>query len=209
MWLPPTWLIGAALSGGHHARSTHSARGILAVARGQTTKVVRCEACKQSYTYELKRTGYGVADEASVGAYSLAEQRAEADLQQLLATGIEVIPCPACGWYQSNMIPEAQRRHRRWMLYAGQCLTIGLIPVAVIPTSINVTYADNGTGPPIPWPIFAAGAAGLVGLLAVGIGMLWKYNLRQSYDPNREDVEARKRYGQSRATLLSEQEADG
>jgi hypothetical protein len=104
------------------------------------------------------------------------------------------------------MIPEAQKRHCRWMLYAGQCLTIGLIPVAVISTSINATYADKGSAP-ILWPIFAAGAAGLVGLLVVGIGMLWKYNRRQSYDPNREDVEARIRYGQSRATLLSEPEA--
>jgi hypothetical protein len=122
-----------------------------------------------------------------------------------LAIGVEAIPCPACGWYQSSMIPLAQTRHRRWMLYAGQCLTIGLIPVAVISSSINVTYADNGTAP-IPWPIFAAGAAALAGLLAVGIGLLWKYHLRHNYDPNCEDVQARIRYGQSRAILLCKEE---
>jgi hypothetical protein len=89
------------------------------------------------------------------------------------------------------------------MLYTGECLTIGVIPPAAICTSINVTYADNGAAP-IPWPIFAAGAAGLVGLLAVGIGLLWKYKLGQGYDPNSEDVEARKRYGRSRATFRTD-----
>jgi hypothetical protein len=183
----------------HPHYSLPSTRGAGAAADGQTTKVVHCEACRRSYAYELKRTGFGSDPDES--AYSVALQRAEADLQRLLAIGVEAIPCPACGWYQSNMIPLAQTRHRRWMLYAGQCLTIGLIPVAAISTSINVTYADQGTAP-IPWPIFAAGAAGLAGVLAVGIGLLWKYNLRRNYDPNREDVEARKRYGRSRASLI-------
>jgi len=58
----------------------------------------------------------------------------------LLEIGIEVIPCPACGWYQSNMIPKARRRHRRWMVYVGQCLTIGLIPVAIIGGIINQSF---------------------------------------------------------------------
>jgi hypothetical protein len=187
MWLPPTWLIQAALSGG--ARRWPSSGPPLA--QGRRTKVVSCEKCQRRYAYELERSGAN------------AEQ-----LEHLLATGVEAIPCPACGWYQSDMIPQAQTRNRRWMLSAGQCLTVGLIPVAAITTSINVTYADQSTGPPIPWPIFAAGAAVLVGLLAVGIGLLWKYTLRHRYDPNREDAEARKRYGQSRATLLSEQVAE-
>ena len=204
MWLPPTWLIHAALAGAGH-QAARSARWATAAAQGQTNKVVHCEACRRSYAYELKRTGYGRDPK---GLSGVALQRAEEDLQRLLAAGVEAIPCPACGWYQSSMIPLAQRRHCRWMLYAGQCLTIGLIPVVAIGTSINVTYADKGTAPPIPWPIFAAVATGLAGLLAVGIGSLWKYHLRHSYDPNSEDVEARKRYGQSRATLLSEQDAE-
>jgi hypothetical protein len=188
----------------HPHYSLPSTRGAGAAAPGQTTKVVHCEACRRSYAYELKRTGYGSDPDES--AYSVALQRAEADLQRLLATGVEAIPCPACGWYQSSMIPLAQTQHCRWMLNAGLCLTIGLIPVAVIPASINATYADQYTTP-IPWPIFAAGAAGLAGLLAVGIGLLWKYHQRHRYDPNREDVEARIRYGQSRATILSKEEA--
>jgi hypothetical protein len=102
------------------------------------------------------------------------------------------------------MIPKARRLHRRWMLYVGQCLTIGLIPLTLIGVAINGMYEHVGK-PYIPWPIFFVGMAGL---LVVGIGMfIGKYNLAQSYDPNDEDVEARKLYGQSRAFLLSEQEA--
>ena len=197
MWVPPTWLIGCLAHGAAHA--AHSARRATASVPGQTTKVVRCEACGRSYAHELKRIGHGQADGQTESSYSLARQRAEADLRHLLEIGIEVIPCPACGWYQSNMIPKARRRHRRWIAYVGQCLTIGLIPVAIIGGIINGVHENQGN-PPLPWPIFAAG---LVCVFAVGIGMfIWKYKLAQSYDPNEEDVEARKRYGQSRAMLL-------
>jgi hypothetical protein len=59
--------------------------------------------------------------------------------------------------------------------------------------------------PHIPWPIFVAT---LVCLFSVGIGMCaWWMHLTGRYDPNDEDVEVRKLYGQSRARLLSEQEA--
>ena len=197
MWVPPTWLIGSLAHGAAHA--AHSARRATASVPGQTTKVVRCEACGRNYAYELKRMGHGQADGHSGNSSSLARQRAEADLQHLLEIGMEVIPCPACGWYQSNMIPKVRRRHRRWMVYVGQCLTIGLIPVAIIGGIMNGSH-ENQAKPPLPWPIFAAG---LVCVFAVGIGMfIWKYKLAQSYDPNDEDVEARKRYGQSRAMLL-------
>jgi hypothetical protein len=47
-------------------------------------------------------------------------------------------------------------------------------------------------------------------LLAVGIRMfIRRHCLAKNFNPNEEgDAEARKRYGQSRATLLSEQEAN-
>lgn len=181
------------------------ARGTIAAATGKTTKVVRCEACGQHYAYELKRTGEG-QDEGGLfgGSYSVALERAEANLQESLAVGIEVIPCPACGWYQSSMIPKARRLHRRWMLYVGQCLTIGSIPVAIFGGLVNGIFEHNGR-PSISWPIFCGA---LASLFVMGVGMLiWRYNLTQSFDPNDEDVETRKRYGQSRAVLLSEQEA--
>jgi hypothetical protein len=175
-----------------------------AKARGQTTKVVRCETCKRTYAYEMKRTARGSADGSSPDPRGLARQRAEEDLRCLLDYGVEAIPCPGCGWYQSNMIPRARSRHRRWMLYLGQFLTLGLIPLAAIAAAINGCQQAPGKPPPVPWLVFA----GLVCPLAVGVGLLLrKYNLTRSYDPNTADVEARIRYGQSRAVLVTEQKA--
>jgi hypothetical protein len=211
MWFPPSTWIYAAASGANAARTLNK---ITAEARGQTTKVVCCESCRQHYAYELTRTGHGAVDGTSGNAYSTALLRAEADLQHLLATEIEAIPCPACGWYQSDMVPIARKLHRRWMVHVGLCLTLGLIPVALIGLLINtengkhpvVESVANGTSPPIPWPIFVAG---LVCCLAGGIGMfIGRRLLAKKFNPNDEDVEARKRYGQSRAILLSEQEAN-
>jgi hypothetical protein len=196
MWVPPPWLIHSALHG-----AAHAGRPNTAVATGQTTKVVRCEACGKSYAYQLTRTGTGTADRSSGGGYSVALQRAQADLHRLLAIAVEAVPCPACGWYQSHMIPEARKQHRRWMVYAGQCLTVGLIPVAVLGLLI---LKDSPEARDLA-PVFVAG---LVCLFAVGIAMfIWRHHLAKNSDPNEEDVGVRMLDGQSRATLLSEQEA--
>jgi hypothetical protein len=169
-----------------------------------TIRVVHCEACGRCYAYELKRTGRGAANTLFGGGSSVASQRAAEDLQRLLSIGIEVVPCPSCGWYQSNMVPKARKLHRRWMLKVGQYLTIALIPVAVLGVLINGINEGNGR-PSIPWPILGVT---LAGLFVVSIGMMaGKLVLARGYDPNDADVEARILYGQSRAFLLSEQEA--
>jgi hypothetical protein len=172
MWVPPPWLIHAALHGAAHSAT----RSAPPPARGQTTKVVRCEQCEGRYAYELKRVG-----------------RDAEHLRHLLTTGTEAIPCPACGWYQSAMIPKARGLHRRWMVNVGACLTLGLIPVAVC----------GGLLTGFQEPILVAG---LLCVFAVGIGMLiWRHHLARNFNPNDEDVGARTLYGQSRAVLLSEQ----
>jgi hypothetical protein len=157
--------------------------------RGRTTKLVRCEACGRNYAYELKRTAYG--------------QKTELDVRILLETGIDAIPCPACGWYQSSMVPEARRQHRRWMRYVGICLTILVIPAAVIGCGINNLSGLTWTGfLPVPWWILGDA---LICSMAAGIGlMLWRGYLARQHDPNNQHVEARRRHGRSCATLLSE-----
>jgi hypothetical protein len=182
-----------------HPRLEH---GTTEQAWGKTTKVVRCEACGRHYAYALHRTGRG-HDKGEVGlgwTNQVALAKAKANLQKQLDTGIDVIPCPACGWYQSSMIPAARRRHCLWMYYFGLCLTIGLIPAAVL--GLMAMLVDP---PPLPWPI---AVAGLVCLLVAGTGiLLWREYLAARHDPNKEDAETRKRDGRSRAILLSEQEA--
>jgi hypothetical protein len=121
----------------------------------QTTKVVFYEQCGRSYAYELKRTGQGSADRFN-GGHSAAVAQAEENLSWALYVGIDLVPCPACGWYQRHMIPKARRLHRRWMVYVGQCLTIGLIPVAIIGGIVNHINREQG-GASVPWPTFVCG----------------------------------------------------
>ena len=205
MWVPPPWLINVVTSGAGYA-PPKSSRGTSVGVPGQTTKVVRCEACGRTYAYELERIGYGYADGFTANSVSLARQRAEEDLQRLLAIGVEAIPCPACGWYQSDMVPQVRSRHRRWMLYLGQCLTFSVVPMGVVGELLYLVNEDVGDPPAIPWPVFVAG---MVCLLAAGVGLLIRRRrLVKNFDPNNEeDVAARTLYGQSRAVLLSEQEA--
>jgi hypothetical protein len=169
-------------------------RARTASAEGKTIKVIRCEACKRRFAYELNRTGHG-------GDYDdfVAAQRAQQDLKRLLATGMDLIPCPACGAYQSNMIPELRKQHRRWMIFVGKCLTVLLIPVGFIGLLINEHLEIQGNRH-VPWSIFVGA---LVCLFAAGIGMfIWRYKLAQSFDPNDEDVKASRLRGHTRAVLL-------
>ena len=90
-----------------------------------------------------------------------------------------------------------------WMLNLGACLTLGLIPGILIGAVINAPTSLYGTAgnPSISWPIFW----GVVALLAsLGVGLLiCKLVLACTYDPNAQDVETRKRLGQTAARLAA------
>jgi hypothetical protein len=86
------------------------------------------------------------------------------------------------------MIPELQRRHRRWMVHVGQCLTVGLIPIAILGAGLNGCYQTN-VRPRIPWLAFAAA---VVCVFGARIGMLiWWSRLSRRYNPNDDDLESR------------------
>jgi hypothetical protein len=170
---------------------------------GAVLKFVRCEHCGTEYVYQLERTATGEGTSFlfsdNKGASARAASRAEDALRRKLERGVDLVPCPACGWYQQNMLPRARREHRRWMLNTGACLTIGLIPVALIGGLISA--GQVGT-PAIPWPVILAG---LVVLAALGIGlMVGKFILARGYDPNSQDVETSKQLSQERAMLRDE-----
>ena len=48
------------------------------------------------------------SDKGFSKGYGEAYQDASDRLQEALAIAVEVIPCPACGWYQSHMMPMAR-----------------------------------------------------------------------------------------------------
>jgi hypothetical protein len=169
---------------------------------GAVLKVVHCECCGAAYGYQLKRSARGEGSSFlsldDEGAAARAASRAEVELRDKLERGVDAVPCPACGWYQQDMLLKARSKHRYGMLYTGLCLTIGLIPVAVIGVVINSEFGWNTDGA-IPWPILLGG---LFFCLMIGLGLiLAKFVLAATYDPNTQDVEMRKQIGQARAWL--------
>jgi hypothetical protein len=174
---------------------------------GSVLKLVPCEHCGAEYVYQLERSAQGSGTSFlfldNDGAQARASARAEAELRQLLERGVDLVPCPKCGWYQANMLPVARRQAYRGMRNAGLCLLIGVIPLALIGGLINAAAGGApGGDPAIPWPVFLAG---LIVLGLAGAGLLVARVVRSaSYDPNAGDVEAHKQLGQSRAMLREE-----
>jgi hypothetical protein len=166
------------------------------IERGRITKEVTCEQCAHRYSYEMNRNCRGWTSKVFGGGYAVASARAKKKLKRALANGIDVVPCPACGWYQSNMILTARWRHwcrqRRWMLNVGACLTLGLIPVGMFATVINAANEENGRDN-ILWPIFL-GAMALLGVLGVGL-LIGKFILACLYDPNAQYLDREKQLG--------------
>jgi hypothetical protein len=173
-------------------------------ASGAVLKRVVCEHCQAEYAYTLERSAIGEGTSLlfidNEGAAQRASSRAEQELQRKLERGIDVVPCPACGWIQKNMIPRVRREYRRWMLYAAGLLIFIPLLVAFIGGVANEGGYDEG--PHIPWPIFL-GTLGALVFLGLGLLVVRFVTIRR-YDPNSQDAETRKRIGQGRA-LLREQ----
>jgi hypothetical protein len=177
-----------------------------ATAKGAVLKLVVCEHCQTEYVYSLERSALGEGTSLlfidNEGAAQRASSRAEQELQRKLERGVDLVPCPACGWIQKNMIPRVRRAYRRWMLYAGGILIFVPLLVAFIGGVAN--EGRNGEGPHIPWPIFMGTLAAFV-FLGVGFLIVRVVALRR-YDPNSLAPETRKRIGQGRAFLREQWE---
>jgi hypothetical protein len=162
-------------------------------------KLVHCEHCQKEYVYKLERSATGSGTSMlflnNRGASARAAAQAQDKLRRSLEEGADLVPCPACGYYQAHMLPLARRGHRRWMLLTGAWLTLGLIPIALIAAAIN----DAARPPLLSWPVFVA-LLGPPALLGIGL-MFGKLLLAAAYDPNHADEDTRKQFGQQRAML--------
>lgn len=86
---------------------------------GSTFRKHRCECCRLVYGYKMERVVrenssavYGLGQEA---ARKRAERNANRALENELANGFDLVPCPACGWYQSRMVSAARDEECRWL----------------------------------------------------------------------------------------------
>jgi hypothetical protein len=173
-----------------------------ATVQGSAIKLVQCEQCQQEYLYQMTRSAFGESRSVLFlnmeGAKDRAANKAQELLRQKLEKTCDPVPCPACGWYQQNMVARARYLRYKWM----STLAIAMLPIGLIlglaggiMTGIHDRDPDS-----IPffviaiiWGIAAVALLALPSLVAIRI---W---LRRRFDPNLGNVEERKTLGQQLA----------
>lgn len=155
-------------------------------ARHYTSKVSRkitrqavCENCRTVYAFQVTRSASGRGTSAYMvnnqGARRRAQERALAKLEAAIASAVDPVPCPTCGWFQSDMVQMMRARKHRWAMPVG--LTVALAGGAIAMLLLSALSLEG-------WQYAALGLAG--GLSVVGgVGLiLYARHLRAHFDPN-------------------------
>jgi hypothetical protein len=143
---------------------------------------VRCEKCRQHYHYPIFREAIGrhaatYEDMAAAGAASIAEARVIGAVDR----AVEIVPCPGCGWVQSDMAAEQRRRTGRPLLYlAIILLTAAALVVLCWAGQYLFIIEGEGDG---PWRLNPVWPAGLAGASVATFAL--RLILRRRVDPNR------------------------
>jgi hypothetical protein len=167
---------------------------------GSVLKVLRCEQCGTEYGYQMTRSAQGGGTSLlfldNQGAQDRAAQAASARLVAKLENSCDPVPCPQCGWYQAEMIPRVRRLRYRWLQNTG----IALFPIsAFLVMAAAIIHAANERQARLPVFVWVFWGVVILGFLAAIALLILYYRLSARYDPNREDVEHRKRAGLARA----------
>jgi hypothetical protein len=165
-------------------------RQFQAAATASVIKNVRCERCDCAFQYRLVRRGEGVGNAVygigSGWASERASRRAQESLDEGLAKGVDPVPCPDCGWFQSVMVEEWRGRHFRWIIAAERILAIlgiGAIGLTLPPLLSDV--ADKRPRQPMPTSFWVLIAAMSAATLIVGTMSKWLVpRLRRRIDLN-------------------------
>lgn len=173
---------------------------------GVARRQVECEQCRAGYEYTLQRQvqGHGISWYCLMNdwAAEVAESRASARLAKALAYEVDPIPCPACGYFQRNMVREARRRCLKWMSWRFVGLALLLYPVVCLFFLIIPNGVLDDEGPVIPWPVFYACLGGIGALIA--LAPFFRPLLALPYNPNRDSESARIRKGYCGGTLRNQ-----
>jgi hypothetical protein len=155
-----------------------------AAVSGTTMKQVHCQKCGNNYQYRMVRRGRGETSAAyNIGAGSAGERaarKAERALQRLLERGVDPVPCPYCGWMQSDMVREVHRRRYGWLVRLGKRSLLASSPFLLLATAGAV--ATHGHLTPFAEGVVNIGLTlFLSGALLLLVILPW---LRARSDPN-------------------------
>jgi hypothetical protein len=175
---------------------------------GTTRKWVRCEHCDADFVYLMKRevvgTGISVRFMDYQGAAERAQESADAQLQQALEGHFELVPCPACGSYQSYMVERIRLKKRSNALFTTGILLMIVSAISGLSLARNLF---DGTLDADSVLVKVAAVASIIAFLG-GLTLLWLWISRSNnYDPNRlEGAEERISFGKRMACLKKDYE---
>jgi hypothetical protein len=177
------------------------------IARGQALKLVRCENCSTEYVYALEREGEGVGTaDLLVGDDRAAQTRAKTDareaLHAYLQNDFDAVPCPACGHYQRHMLSKLYESSPKLQAARLGALAGGILGV-IVALSRSLAHLQYPGDHTLGRMVLAWVAAMVLGLLAVGLGMVERSRVRR-FDPNAGDCQARIKEGRRRAVTRAE-----
>lgn len=102
-----------------------------ATVTGSREVLVACEHCAHHYTYTLTReVTKTVEDSDQARARQLAQEQAEEELKNQLATDSDVVPCPQCGKLSARMRQARMQNRKAGVVGVG--IGIGLSVVGAI-----------------------------------------------------------------------------
>src|SRR5262249_44153035 len=115
------------------------------------------------------------------------------DVQKKLSKGLEAVPCPGCGHYQTAMAPLTRARFGRAM--RGWAYALMLVPIVVVITGCLLVTLEHR------WLILTLGG----GTFLLGLALLVLRKVQSWFhDPNTTEVETRIALGQRSAMLRSQ-----
>jgi hypothetical protein len=174
----------------------HIGTDVTVTVRGSVLMTVRCQRCQHVYFYEMFRSepggSFSLLSLDNEGAAAKGEAIAQVALRQSLEKGCDPVPCPECGTYQPNMLPQLRHEHRRDLRKAGVRILLAA-GLCFALTRLVADPLDEIVPNWITWMAWAAASLAGAGLI------VYRWYLGSRHDPNsRTDIEHRKEIGRQR-----------
>jgi hypothetical protein len=170
---------------------------------------VTCEQCSHYYGYALTRSQRAIGDRYVWQSCDKGKEKAlsdaRRDVDRKLARGVELVPCPRCGWIQARMLGRARDENypiEGWpALFAFILATVALAALFVLWKLEEALQLNWVTA----WVSLIATFALMV---TVGLVCIAREALRaRKYDPNSAPQEERIALGRSRSLRWEQFEA--
>jgi hypothetical protein len=163
--------------------------------------LTRCEKCGVEYVYFISgiTEDFGADDITAFGRYVASSQHTAGSdrVERLVRKACAIVPCPACGLIQANMVRQSRKARRRWMIKLTYILAAAGV-IFWLGTRLTASRSeDNVSGASLESLIFSVGFYAVIAVLI--IVPLLRFWLNRRYDPNSQRAEERLTLGQSKA----------